>query len=159
MTPRHLKIFANYPNIIDFADAENTKPHLDISLLEGGTEAVEYPLRVAAFTSVHSLSLYFVSFRTCFRHPCIPRPLPSSFRPLFFGPCRSSSFEVTIFGGCAYRDVSWCDASDREIQLAEISRGYTTWGSRVIRGRRGRRQRRRLTYLLRMREMRRWLIG
>ncbi|KAF8843906.1 DUF1000-domain-containing protein [Paxillus ammoniavirescens] len=59
MTPRHLKIFANYPNIIDFADAENTKPHLDISLLEGGTEAVEYPLRVAAFTSVHSLSLYF----------------------------------------------------------------------------------------------------
>ncbi|KAF9239864.1 galactose-binding domain-like protein [Melanogaster broomeanus] len=59
MTPRHLKIFANYPNIIDFADAENTKPHLDISLLEGETEAVEYPLRVAAFTSVHSLSLYF----------------------------------------------------------------------------------------------------
>ncbi|KIK91487.1 hypothetical protein PAXRUDRAFT_830816 [Paxillus rubicundulus Ve08.2h10] len=59
MTPRHLKIFANYPNIIDFTDAENTKPHLDISLLEGGTEAVEYPLRVAAFTSVNSLSLYF----------------------------------------------------------------------------------------------------
>ncbi|KAG9313532.1 galactose-binding domain-like protein [Chiua virens] len=36
-TPRHLKLFANYPNIIDFADAENTKPHLDIALLEGET--------------------------------------------------------------------------------------------------------------------------
>ncbi|KAI9567505.1 galactose-binding domain-like protein [Boletus coccyginus] len=58
-TPRHLKVFANYPNIIDFADAEHTKPHLDISLLEGETGAVEYPLRVAAFTSVHALSLYF----------------------------------------------------------------------------------------------------
>ncbi|KAF8556057.1 DUF1000-domain-containing protein [Imleria badia] len=58
-TPRHLKIFANYANIIDFTDAENTKPHLDISLLEGETGIVEYPLRVAAFTSVHTLSLYF----------------------------------------------------------------------------------------------------
>ena len=59
--PRNLKIFANYPTIIDFTDAENTKPHLDISLLEGETGAVEYPLRIAAFTSVHTLSLYFVS--------------------------------------------------------------------------------------------------
>ncbi|KAG1716815.1 hypothetical protein ID866_337 [Astraeus odoratus] len=58
-TPRHLRIYANYPNIIDFADAENTKPHLNISLLEGETSAVEYPLRAAAFRSVHSLSLYF----------------------------------------------------------------------------------------------------
>jgi hypothetical protein len=54
-------MFANYSNIIDFADAENTKPHLDISLLEGETGTVEYPLRIAAFTSVHALSLYFVS--------------------------------------------------------------------------------------------------
>jgi len=61
-TPRHLRIYANYPNIIDFADAESTKPHLNISLLEGETNAVEYPLRVAAFRSVHSLSLYFVRF-------------------------------------------------------------------------------------------------
>ncbi|KIJ58657.1 hypothetical protein HYDPIDRAFT_119337 [Hydnomerulius pinastri MD-312] len=58
-TPRHLKVYANYPTIVDFADAERTKPHLNISLLEGETRAVEYPLRVAAFTSVHSLSLYF----------------------------------------------------------------------------------------------------
>ncbi|KIK26099.1 hypothetical protein PISMIDRAFT_95931 [Pisolithus microcarpus 441] len=57
-TPRHLKIYANYPNIIDFTDAENTKPHFNISLLEGETSAVEYPVRVAAFRSVHSLSLY-----------------------------------------------------------------------------------------------------
>ncbi|KAG1745197.1 galactose-binding domain-like protein [Suillus lakei] len=58
-TPRHLRVYANYPNIIDFSDAENTKPHLNISLLEGETAVVEYPLKVAAFSSVHSLSLYF----------------------------------------------------------------------------------------------------
>ncbi|KAJ8589358.1 DUF1000-domain-containing protein [Rhizopogon salebrosus TDB-379] len=58
-TPRHLRVYANYPNIIDFNDAESTTPHLNISLSEGETAVVEYPLRVAAFTSVHSLSLYF----------------------------------------------------------------------------------------------------
>jgi hypothetical protein len=60
-TPRHLRVYANYPNIVDFGDAETTKPHLNISLLEGETAVVEYPLKVAAFSSVHSLSLYFVS--------------------------------------------------------------------------------------------------
>ncbi|KAF5334631.1 hypothetical protein D9611_011970 [Ephemerocybe angulata] len=58
-TPRHLRIYANYPNIIDFADAEQTKAQLGISLLEGETGVVEYPLRSAAFASVHSLSLFF----------------------------------------------------------------------------------------------------
>lgn len=65
-TPRHLRVYANYPNIVDFSDAENTTPHLNISLLEGETAVVEYPLKVAAFSSVHSLSLYFVSIF----HPC-----------------------------------------------------------------------------------------
>lgn len=46
---------------MDFAEAELTKPQLNISLLEGETGVVEYPLRVAAFTSVNSLSLFFVS--------------------------------------------------------------------------------------------------
>ncbi|KAF9455378.1 galactose-binding domain-like protein [Collybia nuda] len=59
VTPRHLRIYANHPNIVDFADAETTKPQLNISLLEGETGVVEYPLRVAAFTSVTSLSLFF----------------------------------------------------------------------------------------------------
>ncbi|TFK38012.1 galactose-binding domain-like protein [Crucibulum laeve] len=59
VTPRHLRIYANHPTIVDFAEAENTKPQLNISLLEGETGVVEYPLRVAAFTSVHSLSLFF----------------------------------------------------------------------------------------------------
>ncbi|KAI4525312.1 DUF1000-domain-containing protein [Schizophyllum commune Loenen D] len=58
-TPRTLRIFANHPNIVDFADAENTRPQLNIRLLEGEVEVVEYPLRVAAFTSVTSLSLFF----------------------------------------------------------------------------------------------------
>jgi len=59
VTPRHLRIFANHPTIVDFADAETTKPQLNISLLEGETGLVEYPLRVAAFASITSLSLFF----------------------------------------------------------------------------------------------------
>ncbi|KAF9441752.1 DUF1000-domain-containing protein [Macrolepiota fuliginosa MF-IS2] len=59
LAPRHLRIFANHSTIIDFADAETTKSQLDISLLEGEAGIVEYPLRVAAFASVHSLSLFF----------------------------------------------------------------------------------------------------
>lgn len=59
--PRHLRIYANHSTIVDFAEAETTKPQLNISLLEGETGVVEYPVRVASFVSVHSLSLFFVS--------------------------------------------------------------------------------------------------
>ncbi|KAF8966636.1 galactose-binding domain-like protein [Flammula alnicola] len=59
VTPRHIRIYANRSTIVDFAEAETTKPHLNISLLEGETGVVEYPLRVASFASVHSLSLFF----------------------------------------------------------------------------------------------------
>ncbi|KAG5642077.1 hypothetical protein DXG03_003630 [Asterophora parasitica] len=59
VTPRRLRIYANHPTIVDFADAETTKPQLNISLLEGETGVIEYPLRVAAFASVTSLSLHF----------------------------------------------------------------------------------------------------
>ncbi|KAF4583436.1 hypothetical protein EYR38_002187 [Pleurotus pulmonarius] len=58
-TPRRLRIYANYPTIIDFADAEETKPQLELSLLEGEVSATEYPLRVAAFASITTLSLFF----------------------------------------------------------------------------------------------------
>ncbi|KAF9544263.1 DUF1000-domain-containing protein [Agrocybe pediades] len=59
VTPRHLRIYANHNTIVDFDQAESFKPHLNISLLEGETGVVEYPLRVASFVSVHSLSLFF----------------------------------------------------------------------------------------------------
>ena len=59
--PRQLRIYANHPNIIDFSEAEESKPLLNISLLEGETTVIEYPLRVAAFSSINSLSLFFVS--------------------------------------------------------------------------------------------------
>ncbi|PPQ89233.1 hypothetical protein CVT25_001312 [Psilocybe cyanescens] len=59
LTPRHLRIYANHSTIVDFSDIESTKPQLNISLLEGETGVVEYPLRVASFVSVHSLSLFF----------------------------------------------------------------------------------------------------
>ena len=58
--PRHLRIYANHPQIVDFADAETTKPQLNISILEGESSVTEYPLRVAAFASISSLSLFFV---------------------------------------------------------------------------------------------------
>lgn len=57
--PRHLRIYANHTHIVDFADAEQTKPQLNISLLEGAVEVSEYPLRSAAFANIHTLSLFF----------------------------------------------------------------------------------------------------
>jgi len=59
VTPRHLRIYANHSTIVDFAEAETAKPQLNISLQEGETGVVEYPVRVASFVSVHSLSLFF----------------------------------------------------------------------------------------------------
>ncbi|KAF7426139.1 hypothetical protein PC9H_008505 [Pleurotus ostreatus] len=58
-TPRRLRIYANHPTIVDFAEAEETKPQLELSLLEGEVSATEYPLRVAAFASINTLSLFF----------------------------------------------------------------------------------------------------
>lgn len=58
--PNHLQIFANHPNIVDFSEAETAKAQLDISLLQGESNVVEYPLRVAAFASINSVSLFFV---------------------------------------------------------------------------------------------------
>ncbi|KIY61825.1 DUF1000-domain-containing protein [Cylindrobasidium torrendii FP15055 ss-10] len=58
-TPRRLQIFVNYPQIIDFSDAENTKPHIDMALLEGESGVTEYPLRKPVFSTVSSLSLFF----------------------------------------------------------------------------------------------------
>ncbi|KAF8903369.1 galactose-binding domain-like protein [Gymnopilus junonius] len=59
VAPRHLRIYANHSTIVDFSEAESVKPQLNISLLEGETGVVEYPVRVASFVSVHSLSLFF----------------------------------------------------------------------------------------------------
>ncbi|KJA13744.1 hypothetical protein HYPSUDRAFT_92649 [Hypholoma sublateritium FD-334 SS-4] len=59
VAPRHLQIYANRSTIVDFAEAEATRAHLNISLLEGETGVVEYPMRAATFASVHSLSLFF----------------------------------------------------------------------------------------------------
>ncbi|KAG1748275.1 galactose-binding domain-like protein [Suillus paluster] len=60
-TPRQLRVYANYPNIIGISDAENTKPNFCISLIDPGEthEVVEYPVKARAFTNVHSLSLHF----------------------------------------------------------------------------------------------------
>lgn len=60
VTPRRLRIYANRATIIDFSEADDVQPSLNISLLEGETSVTEYPLRMAAFSSINSLSLFFV---------------------------------------------------------------------------------------------------
>ena len=75
VAPHRLRIYANHATIVDFSDAESTKPQLDISLLEDAMSTSEYPLRVAAFANVHSLSLFFVSTLDCF----YPVPMPIGF--------------------------------------------------------------------------------
>ena len=75
-TPRHLRIYTNHSTIVDFQDAETTTPQLNISLLEGEARVVEYPLRIAAFASITSISLFFVrppllSLRTATNDVCI----------------------------------------------------------------------------------------
>ena len=61
LTPRHLRIYANHAAIIDFEDAEVTKPQLDVTLQEGEVGVIEYPLNTPAFANVHALSVFFVS--------------------------------------------------------------------------------------------------
>ncbi|EPQ52158.1 DUF1000-domain-containing protein [Gloeophyllum trabeum ATCC 11539] len=58
VTPRQLRIYANHPTIVDFAEAEVITPQLNLALLEE-SGVTEYPLRVAAFANVNTLSLFF----------------------------------------------------------------------------------------------------
>ena len=44
-----------------------------MSLLEGETGVVEYPLRSASFASIHSLSLFFVSYSSTLLQSLITR--------------------------------------------------------------------------------------
>jgi len=66
LAPRHLRIYANHATIVDFEDAEATKPQLNITLQEGEAGVIEYPLNTPAFANIHSLSLFFVSTITEF---------------------------------------------------------------------------------------------
>jgi len=59
LAPRHLRIYANHATIIDFEDAEATKPQLNITLQEGEAGVIEYPLNIPAFANVHALSVFF----------------------------------------------------------------------------------------------------
>ena len=61
VAPRRLRVYANRPTGVGFDEAEVLKPQLDLALLEGETSVTEYPLRVAVFSNVFSISLFFVS--------------------------------------------------------------------------------------------------
>lgn len=60
LCPHRLRIYSNAPDGLDFEQAESTKPHFDFALLEDEDGVTEYPLRVAAFANVNSLTLFFV---------------------------------------------------------------------------------------------------
>ena len=64
VAPRRLRVYANRPTGVGFDEAEVLKPQLDLALLEGETSVTEYPLRVAVFSNVFSISLFFVSLIT-----------------------------------------------------------------------------------------------
>ncbi|KAG8892486.1 hypothetical protein FRB99_002690 [Tulasnella sp. 403] len=55
--PRRVRIYANAPHGIGFSD--DTKPTQDLSLPENAETATEYPVRVSAFASVNSITLFF----------------------------------------------------------------------------------------------------
>jgi len=59
IAPTHLRIYINHASIVDFADASNMKPQMDITLLEDQTTVTEYPVRVTAFANVSTLSMLF----------------------------------------------------------------------------------------------------
>jgi len=59
LAPRHLRIYANHATIVDFEDAEVTKPQVDVTLQEGEVGITEYPLNTPAFANIHSLSVFF----------------------------------------------------------------------------------------------------
>lgn len=61
VAPRRLRLYANRPTGVGFDEAEVLKPQLDLALLDGETSVTEYPLRVAVFSNVFSISLFFVS--------------------------------------------------------------------------------------------------
>lgn len=58
--PRRLRVYANHPAGLDFAEAESTRPQQDIALLEGETGVVEYPVKAATFANIISLTLFLV---------------------------------------------------------------------------------------------------
>ncbi|KAF8708144.1 hypothetical protein RHS03_04247, partial [Rhizoctonia solani] len=55
--PRRLRVYANHPAGLDFAEAESTRPQQDMALLEGEGGVVEYPVKAATFANVISLTL------------------------------------------------------------------------------------------------------
>ncbi|KAJ1311675.1 hypothetical protein OPQ81_010149 [Rhizoctonia solani] len=56
--PRRLRVYANHPAGLDFAEAESTRPQQDMALLEGEGSVVEYPVKTATFANVIALTLF-----------------------------------------------------------------------------------------------------
>ncbi|KZO94204.1 DUF1000-domain-containing protein [Calocera viscosa TUFC12733] len=59
LAPQRVRVYVNRPFGVYFSDIDDLKPQQDVSLLEGATEVAEYPVRVAAFANVSSVTLLF----------------------------------------------------------------------------------------------------
>ncbi|KIM24770.1 hypothetical protein M408DRAFT_331600 [Serendipita vermifera MAFF 305830] len=57
--PQRLRLYVNHPSGVGFDEADSLRTQLDIALLQGQSNVTEYPLRVAAFSNVFSISLFF----------------------------------------------------------------------------------------------------
>lgn len=62
--PGHCSCWVNRQDGVDLADVEDVKPEQEFELLEGEPGAVEYPVRIARFSSVSCLTLHFVRAAT-----------------------------------------------------------------------------------------------
>ena len=74
-TPTRMRIYANYPNIVDFSEARDLVPQLDIRLSTEMEGVTIYPINRAspAFTSINSLSIFFVRFLSCSLFQCLAK--------------------------------------------------------------------------------------
>jgi hypothetical protein len=73
--PRRVRVWANRQDGLDWDEVDEVQPDGEWEPLAGEREAVEYPLRVARFANVSSVTLHFVSFLSmsmCTLSVCVP---------------------------------------------------------------------------------------
>jgi len=61
--PQRCRIWVNRPNGVDLDEVDEMPPEQDFELLEGESGAIDYPVKIAKFSNVSTLSLFFSSHR------------------------------------------------------------------------------------------------
>jgi len=57
--PQRCRVWVNRPDGVDFGEVDDIKPEQDFELLDGETGAIEYPVKIARFNNVSTLTLHF----------------------------------------------------------------------------------------------------